>query len=117
MNILTYSVAGLSGNSNIGSDMDGIFGGDEVIQTRDFQWKTVTPLQLDMDGWASSGDEYTHEKNPWNYGEPYASINRMYLKLKSEMLPYNYTIAEDSTTDSMPMVRGMIREYPEDPYT
>lgn len=117
MHIPTYIGAGLSGNPNIGSDMDGIFGGDEVIQTRDFQWKTFTPLQLDMDGWASSGDDYTHEKNPWNYGEPYASINRMYLKLKSEMLPYNYTIAEESTTDSMPMVRGMMLEYPEDPYT
>ena len=117
MHIPTYIGAGLSGNPNIGSDMDGIFGGDKVIQTRDFQWKAFTPLQLDMDGWASSGDDYTHEKNPWNYGEPYASINRMYLKLKAQMLPYNYTIAEESTSESMPMVRGMILEYPDDPYT
>lgn len=117
MHIPTYIGAGLSGNPNIGSDMDGIFGGDKVIQTRDFQWKAFTPLQLDMDGWASGGDDYTHEKNPWNYGEPYASINRMYLKLKAEMLPYNYTLAEESTTDSMPMVRGMMLEYPEDAYT
>ncbi|MBY7142864.1 discoidin domain-containing protein [Virgibacillus sp. NKC19-3] len=117
MHIPTYIGAGLSGNPNVGSDMDGIFGGDEVIQTRDFQWKTFTPTQLDMDGWASSGDDYTHEKTPWNYGEPYASINRLYLKLKSQMLPYNYTIAEESTSESMPMVRGMMLEYPDDPYT
>ncbi len=117
MHIPTYIGAGLSGNPNIGSDMDGIFGGDAVIQTRDFQWKAFTPLQLDMDGWASSGDDYTHEKNPWNYGEPYASINRMYLKLKAQMMPYNYTIAEASASESMPMVRGMMLEYPEDPYT
>ncbi|MCJ0932450.1 discoidin domain-containing protein [Virgibacillus halodenitrificans] len=117
MHIPTYIGAGLSGNPNVGSDMDGIFGGNKVIQTRDFQWKAFTPIQLDMDGWASSGDDYTHEKNPWNYGEPYASINRLYLKLKAQMLPYNYTIAEESTSDSMPMVRGMMLEYPDDPYT
>src|SRR5699024_9472698 len=117
MHIPTYIGAGLSGNPNVGSDMDGIFGGDKVIQTRDFQWKAFTPTQLAMDGWASTGDDYTHEKKPWNYGEPYASINRMYLKLKAQMSPYNYTIAEESTSESMPMVRGMMLEYPDDPYT
>ncbi|WP_440896570.1 discoidin domain-containing protein [Amphibacillus sp. Q70] len=112
MHIPTYIGAGLSGNPNIGSDMDGIFGGDAVIQTRDHQWKAFTPIQMDMDGWAGN-----HAKNPWHYGEPYASINRMYLKLKTEMMPYNYTIAEESTSTSMPMVRGMMLEFPEDPYT
>ncbi|WP_375089293.1 discoidin domain-containing protein [Peribacillus sp. RS7] len=117
MHIPTYIGAGLSGNPNVGSDMDGIFGGDKVIQTRDYQWKAFTPIQIDMDGWASSGDDYSKSKNPWNYGEPYASINRMYLKLKAQMMPYIYTIAEESTSKSMPMIRGMMLEYPNDPYT
>lgn len=117
MHIPTYIGAGLSGNPNVGSDIDGIFGGDKVIQTRDFQWKTFTPIEIDMDGWASGGDDYSKEKKPWNYGEPYTGINRMYLKLKSEMMPYIYTIAEESTSKSMPMVRGMMLEYPDDPYT
>lgn len=52
--IPTYLSAGLSGNSNIGSDIDGIYSGDNpVIQTRDLQWKSFTPLQLVMDGWGS----------------------------------------------------------------
>ncbi|MFJ7724698.1 discoidin domain-containing protein [Neobacillus sp. NPDC097160] len=117
MHIPTYIGAGLSGNPNVGSDMDGIFGGDPKVQTRDFQWKAFTPIQIDMDGWASGGTDYSKSKNPWNYGEPYASINRMYLKLKSQMMPYIYTIAEESTAKSMPMVRGMMLEYPNDPYT
>lgn len=54
MHIPTYIGAGLSGNPNIGSDMDGIFGGDKTIQTRDFQWKAFTPIQIDMDGWMGS---------------------------------------------------------------
>ncbi|MEH7012689.1 discoidin domain-containing protein [Neobacillus niacini] len=117
MHIPTYIGAGLSGNPNVGSDMDGIFGGDPKVQTRDFQWKAFTPIQIDMDGWASGGTDYSKSKNPWNYGEPYASINRMYLKLKSQMMPYIYTIAKESTAKSMPMVRGMMLEYPNDPYT
>ncbi|MDY0393871.1 glycoside hydrolase family 31 protein [Virgibacillus halophilus] len=117
MHIPTYIGAGLSGNPNVGSDMDGIFGGDKTVQTRDFQWKAFTPIQIDMDGWASGGDDYSKEKNPWNYGEPYTSINRMYLKMKSEMMPYIYSNAAESSETSMPMIRGMMLAYPDDPYT
>ena len=47
----TYIGQGLSGNPNVGSDMDGIFGGAPIIATRDYQWKAFTPTMLDMDGW------------------------------------------------------------------
>ena len=113
MHIPTYIGSGLSGNPNVGSDMDGIFGGAPVIQTRDFQWKAFTPIQIDMDGWAGT----SNKKTPWNYGEPYASINRMYLKLKAEMMPYIYTNAAESSKTGLPMVRAMMLEYPDDPYT
>ena len=76
--IPTYIGSGLSGQPNITSDMDGIFGGkNPVINTRDFQWKTFTPMQLNMDGWGAN------EKYPHALGEPATSINRWYLKLKS----------------------------------
>lgn len=42
--IPTYIGQSLSGNPNIGSDMDGIFGGDPIISARDYQWKAFTPL-------------------------------------------------------------------------
>ena len=49
--IPTYIGSGLSGQPNITSDMDGIFGGKNlVMNTRDFQWKTWTPMELNMDG-------------------------------------------------------------------
>lgn len=79
--IPTYIGSGLSGQPNITSDMDGIFGGKNLaVNTRDFQWKTWTPMQLNMDGWGSN------EKYPHALGEPATSINRMYLKLKSQLL-------------------------------
>ena len=81
--IPTYIGSGLSGNPNITSDMDGIFGGkNAVVNIRDFQWKTFTPMQLNMDGWGAN------EKYPHALGEPATSINRWYLKMKSELLPY-----------------------------
>lgn len=104
--IPTYIGSGLSGNPNISSDMDGIFGGKNlVVNTRDFQWKTFTPMQLNMDGWGAN------EKYPHALGEPATSINRWYLKLKSELMPYTYSIARESV-DGLPMIRAMFLEYP-----
>lgn len=104
--IPTYLGSGLSGQPNISSDMDGIFGGKNVaVNVRDFQWKTFTPMQLNMDGWGSN------EKYPHALGEPAASINRNYLKLKSELMPYAYSIANEAVT-GLPMIRATFLEYP-----
>ena len=51
--IPTYIGQSLSGNPNVSSDIDGIFGGSSLIQTRDIQWKSFTTMMLDMDGWGS----------------------------------------------------------------
>lgn len=108
--IPTYIGSGLSGQPNITSDMDGIFGGrNPIVNMRDFQWKTFTPMQLNMDGWGSN------EKYPHALGEPATSINRWYLKLKSELMPYAYSIAHEAL-QGMPMIRAMFLEYP-NPYT
>lgn len=108
--IPTYIGSGLSGQPNICSDMDGIFGGrNSIVNIRDFQWKTFSIMQLNMDGWGSN------EKYPHALGEPAASINRMYLKMKSELLPYAYSYAKEAVT-GLPVIRAMFLEYP-DRYT
>ena len=104
--IPTYIGSGLSGQPNITSDMDGIFGGRNLaVNTRDFQWKTFSPMELNMDGWGSN------EKYPHALGEPATSINRWYLKLKSEIMPYAYSIAHEAV-DGTPMIRAMMLEWP-----
>ncbi len=108
--IPTYIGSGLSGQPNITSDMDGIFGGRNIpVNVRDFQWKTFTPMQLNMDGWGAN------PKYPHILGEPAASINRWYLKLKAEFMPYAYTIAREAV-DGKPMIRAMLLDDP-NPYT
>lgn len=102
--IPTYIGSGLSGQPNITSDMDGIFGGaSAIINVRDFEWKAFTPMQLNMDGWGAN------EKYPYALGEPSTSINRTYLKLKSSLLPYTYSIAKQATS-GLPMMRAMLLE-------
>ena len=104
--IPTYIGSGLSGQPNITSDMDGIFGGkNPIVNMRDFQWKTWSPMQLNMDGWGAN------EKYPHALGEPATSINRWYLKLKSEQMPYTYSIAREAV-DGLPMIRALFLEYP-----
>lgn len=104
--IPTYIGAGLSGMSNITSDMDGIFGGKNLpVNIRDYQWKAFTPMQLNMDGWGAN------EKYPQALGQKAADINRAYLKLKSEMLPYTYSCAQQAMT-GQPLIRAMFLDYP-----
>jgi alpha-glucosidase (family GH31 glycosyl hydrolase) len=106
--IPTYIGSGLSGIPYIGSDVDGIFGGSAKTQVRDIQWKTFTPIMINMSGWADK------DKQPWIWGEPYTSINRKYLKLRQRLTPYLYTYAEEAYETGMPMVRGMVLEFPKD---
>ena len=104
LHIPTFIGSGLSGQPNISNDMDGIFGGrNQIINTRDFQWKAFTLMQLNMDGWGAN------EKYPHVLGEPVTSINRNYLKLKSELLPYAYSVAHEAV-DGLPVMRAMFLE-------
>ncbi|HEY5391755.1 MAG TPA: DUF5110 domain-containing protein, partial [Hanamia sp.] len=58
-----------------------------------------------MDGWGAN------PKYPQSMGEPTTSINRTYLKLKSELLPYTYSIAKKAIT-GLPMIRAMFLDEP-----
>lgn len=115
--IPTYIGSSLSGNPNIGSDMDGIFGGRAQIAVRDYQWKAFTPQMLNMDGWGN------YMKAPYTFGDPYTGISRMYMKIKARLMPYIYTCAVSASNidtgngdTGLPMVRAMFLEYPEDFY-
>lgn len=104
--IPTFIGSGLSGQPNITSDVDGIFGGkNQPVNIREFQWKTFTPMELNMDGWGSN------PKYPQALGEPAASINRSYLKLKSILMPYTYSVAHEAV-NGKPIVRAMFLDFP-----
>lgn len=104
--IPTYLSTGLSGNPHVGADIDGIFGGrDPIIQTRDLQWKTFTPIQLTMDGWGSNPKDLGI-----HFGNEYLDINRFYLKLKTMLLPYFYSLAHEARESGKPILRPLFFE-------
>ncbi|MEU6417383.1 NPCBM/NEW2 domain-containing protein [Streptomyces spiralis] len=106
--IPTYAGATMSGLAYTTGDVDGIFGGSAKTYTRDLQWKAFLPAVMTMDGWAAK------DKQPYQYGEPYTSINRKYLKLKESLLPYMYTYAAQAHRTGVGPVRPLALEYPDD---
>ena len=107
--IPTYIGLSLSGNPNMGSDMDGIFGGaNPVINARDYQWKTFTSIMMNMDGWGAK------PKNPFAFNDRITDINRMSLKVKSTLLPYAYSLGHLAAKEGRPIIRAMFVEFPDD---
>ncbi|WP_083976598.1 glycoside hydrolase family 31 protein [Kitasatospora azatica] len=109
--IPTYAGSTMSGIAYNTGDVGGIFGSDPRVETRDLEWKTFIPTIMTMDGWAKS------DKQPWQFGQPYTSVNTKYLQLKERLLPYLYTLAAQAHQSGVGAVRPLVLEYPNDPNT
>jgi alpha-glucosidase (family GH31 glycosyl hydrolase) len=107
--IPTFVGAGFSAQAHVSGDVDGIFGGSPETYVRDLQFKCFMTVMMSMSGWAANPD-----KQPWTWGEPYTSINRMYLKLKMRLLPYFYTLSRTAHDTGVPPVRALALEFPDD---
>ncbi|MFF2370484.1 NPCBM/NEW2 domain-containing protein [Agromyces sp. NPDC058110] len=114
LDAVRWQVSALTGAGNSGlpfttGDVDGIFGGSAESYVRDLQWKAFAPALYSMSGWASV------DKRPWLYGDQATEINRSYLQLRQQLMPYIYTLAAESHRSGLPMMRSIALEYPEDP--
>lgn len=54
-------------------------------------------------------------REPWEYGEQTESVFRKYLQLRYRLLPYILTEAAACCESSLPFLRALILEYPDDP--
>jgi alpha-D-xyloside xylohydrolase len=54
---------------------------------------------------------------PWEYGEDALRIFRDYARLRYRLVPYIYTYASIAAERSLPLMRPMLLEFPEDPCT
>eukprot|EP01051_Picozoa_sp_SAG22_P006348 SAG22_NODE_411_length_10900_cov_2.633738_2_plen_891_part_00 len=107
--LTTFVGTGFSGMAHVSGDVDGIFGGSAETYVRDLQFKCMMTTLMTMSGWAANPD-----KQPWTYGEPFTSINRMYLKLKASLAPYQYSYSRLAAETGMPPVRAMALQFPDD---
>lgn len=65
------------------------------------------------------GAEGNNERSPWNMAESYAAPGfmeemRYWHKLHEELRPYLWKTAQDCVRDSMPFMRPLVYEWPED---
>ena len=54
---------------------------------------------------------------PWDYGDAALRITREYVRLRYRLLPYIYTYACLAHETSLPILRAMALEFPDDPCT
>lgn len=54
-------------------------------------------------------------REPWEYGERTESIFREYVQLRYQLLPYLLSEAAECGKTSLPFLRALILEYPDDP--
>jgi len=92
--------AGMTGLGYMHSDVGGFVGGDGdgELFTRWVQFGVFAPV-LRMHGIGTT--------EPVNFPEPYQSIMRDYIRLRYELLPYNYTLAFENSTTGTPLARQL----------
>jgi hypothetical protein len=49
---------------------------------------------------------------PWGYPQPVAGITESFLRLREALIPYTYTLAEESTRTGLPMASPLYLDYP-----
>ena len=103
---------GLSGFAWVGVDIGG-FGGDATgeLLARWTELGIFQPFCRNHSAWD------THPQEPWAFGEPYETHIRSMLLLRQRLLPYLYTLFEESHRTGAPILRPLLFEYPDDKTT
>jgi alpha-glucosidase len=107
MTIPQLANLGMSGFSFAGADVGGFAGSPPPdLLTK---WLEVAAFQpIDRDHSAKG----TRMHEPWVDGPQHEAIRKHYIEERYRLLPYLYTVAEETSRDGMPMVRPLFMEYP-----
>jgi alpha-glucosidase len=98
---------GLSGFSFAGADVGGFAGSPPAdLLTK---WLEVAAFQpIDRDHSAKG----TRMHEPWVDGADHEAMRRRYIEERYRLLPYIYTVAEETSRNGMPMMRPLFMEFP-----
>ncbi len=93
---------------DIGGFVDPVPGGQAENYVRWVQFGAMSAsLRLHMNGVEG------FDRRPWTWGEPYCSAMRKAFHLRSELFPYIYSCAAESSFNSVPFIRPLYYEAPE----
>ena len=133
--IPSFTGAGMSGFPYSTSDQASIYNDFPGVYTRDIQMKSLMPMNYAMNNWGGVLDGIeTSIKRPGGttggnqrgkrpnitadrFTPAEIEINRNYLMLNRQLIPYIYSYARHSYDCGAPIVRPLVYNYPEDAYT
>lgn len=99
----------ISGQPFVGSDIGGFIGYPSgELFARWLQLGVFCPLMR--------AHSVINEKNkePWEYGDEFTTINRETIDLRYQLLPYIYGVMHQASFTGQPAMRPMMFAYPED---
>lgn len=107
MTIPQLTNLGLSGFSFAGADVGGFAGSPPAdLLTK---WLEVAAFQpIDRDHSAKG----TRMHEPWVDGPAQEALRKKYIEERYRLLPYLYTVAEETSRNGMPMMRPLFVEFP-----
>ena len=99
---------GLSGFAFSGADVGGFAGTPQKdLLTKWLEVAAFQPLDRDHTE-KNSGDQ-----EPWVGGADAEAIRRRYIEERYRLMPYLYTLAEETSRTGLPMVRPLFLEFPD----
>ncbi|MBS3765775.1 alpha-glucosidase [Candidatus Bipolaricaulota bacterium] len=103
---------GLSGVPFVGPDIGGFSGDVESeLLTRWIQLGSVFPFYRNHSGLGTVSQE------PWSFGDENEEINRKYMSLRYQLLPYLYTEFYRTHETGLPILRPLFMEFSDDEET
>jgi alpha-glucosidase len=103
---------GLSGIAWAGVDVGGFF--DDCDGELLARWTEFGIFQPFCRNHSAMG---TLRQEPWAFGEPWESVCRDMLLLRMRLIPYLYTLFDESHRTGAPILRPLLFEFPDDETT
>lgn len=98
---------GLSGFAMSGADVGGFAGSPSPdLLTRWLQLAAFQPIDRDH---AAKG---TRDHEPWVDGPQHEAIRRRYIEERYRLMPYLYTVTEETSRTGLPIMRPLFLEFP-----
>jgi alpha-glucosidase len=99
---------GLSGFAFSGADVGGYAGtATPDLLTKWMEISTFQPIDRDHT------EKGTGDQEPWIGDPKQEAIRRHYIEQRYRLMPYLYTLAEESSRTGLPMVRPLFLEFPD----
>lgn len=99
---------GLSGFAFAGADVGGYAGTPSPeLLTKWFEIGAFQPIDRDH------AEKGTGDQEPWVGGHAQEDIRRHFIEERYRLLPYLYTLADESSRTGLPMLRPLFLEFPD----